>query len=278
MLARLLTERDLAAVAASHPLDISPPTDDRPFFFHMLRLRDALGAGTHSAPNDFNLRAVTVLGALLAIVLALTVLCVLGPLLVRGGAPPASALPWLAYFAAIGLGFMFVEISQVQRLIVFLGHPIYGLSVLLFALLLSSGLGSLLVPAIADPASARRSAWRLPALVVAVVVFGVVTPTVSDAFRGDATWIRIAVAAGLLFPLGLFLGAAFPIGMGAASLRHPSLTPWLWGVNGATSVCASVLAIAISLSLGISIAFWVGALCYLGAALALAAGLRRLPT
>lgn len=276
MLARLVTGRDLEAVAASYPLDVSPPTDDRPFFFHMLRLRDAFGSAEKLGVNDFNLRAVYVLGALLAIVLGLMLLCVFGPLALRGGLPPRSALPWLAYFAAIGLGFMFVEISQIQHLVVFLGHPTYGLSVLLFSLLLSSGLGSLLVPSIASPSDARRAAWRLPALVVAVVAFGLVTPVVSDAFRGDPTSIRIPVAAGLLFPLGLFLGTAFPLGMGAASLRHAELTPWLWGVNGATSVCASVVAVAISLSFGISAAFWTGALCYLGAALALAAGLSRL--
>ena len=276
MLARLVAGRDLGQVAASYPLDISPPTDDRPFFFHMLRLRDVFSSAESLAVNDFNLRAVHVLGALLAIVVGLLALCVIGPLAVLGRVPPASALPWLCYFAAIGLGFMFVEISQIQRLVVFLGHPTYGLSVLLFSLLLSSGIGSLSVPSIISPADARRAAWRVPALVAAVVVFGLVTPVVSRAFRGDPTWIRISVAAGLLFPLGLFLGTAFPLGMGAASLRHAEMTPWLWGVNGATSVCASVVAVMISMSFGISAAFWTGALCYLGAAAALAAGLVRL--
>ena len=99
-----------------------------------------------------------------------------------------------------------------------------------------------------------------------------VTPAISETFRGEPTWFRIGVAAALLFPLGIFLGAAFPLGMGAASLRHPTLTPWLWGINGATSVCASVIAIAISLSFGISAAFWTGAICYAVATAAFVAG------
>ena len=61
---------------------------------------------------------------------------------------------------------------------------------------------------------------------------------------------------------GLFMGMAFPLGMKLAAREHPALTPWLWGVNGATSVCASVLAVAIALSSSISAAFWAGWLAY----------------
>lgn len=276
LLAQLATGRALESATASQGLDLSPPTDDRPFFFHMLRFRDAFGGARHVVSNDFNLRAVRVLGALLAIVLGLTALCLVGPLAAtrRTRALPRGAWPWLVYFASIGLGFMFVEISQIQRLVVFLGHPTYGLSVLLFSLLLSSGIGSLLVPSIADRAAARRAAWRLPALLGVVAVFGLVTPAVTETFRADPTWLRIAIAVAMLSPLGLFLGAAFPLGMATASLRHAEIAPWLWGINGAMSVCASVVAIAISLAFGISAAFWVGALCYVGASAAFAVATR----
>lgn len=275
VIARLATSADLEAVAARQPLDVSAPTDDRPFFFHMLRLEDAFGVGPRpTVTNDFNLRAVRVLGALLVITLALTALFVIGPLAARGGPVPRRALPWLAYFGAIGLGFMFVEISQIQRLIVFLGHPTYGLTVLLFALLLSTGCGSALAPRIARLEEARRASWRLAVLVAAVAVFGLLTPFACDAFRGAAIALRIAVAISLLFPLGLALGAAFPLGMSAASIVHPRLTAWFWGANGATSVCASVVAVAIALWFGISASFWTGALCYVAACAAFAAATR----
>ena len=78
----------------------------------------------------------------------------------------------------------------------------------------------------------------------------------------------VLVAAGLLLPIGFFMGMAFPAGMSAAGARFPGMAPWFWGVNGAASVCASVLATAIALSLGISAAFWAGFGCYV---LALAA-------
>ena len=74
--------------------------------------------------------------------------------------------------------------------------------------------------------------------------------------------LRIALAIGIIFPIGLCMGVAFPIGMKLATKATPALTPWLWGVNGATSVCASVLALAIAFSSSISTSFWLGFSCY----------------
>jgi len=73
---------------------------------------------------------------------------------------------------------------------------------------------------------------------------------------------RIAVALAMLAPLGMLTGMAFPIGMGLAAHRVPTMTPWLWGINGATSVCASVLGVAISLVHGIGTAFAIGVAFY----------------
>lgn len=271
----------LATVAASEGregadplLDLSPPTDDRPFFFHVLKIGTVLSGRLAGRLDDINVRAVRVLGALLAIVVGLTAVFLIAPLVLRAGSVPRGSAPWLVYFGAIGFGFMCVEISQMQRLIVFLGHPIYGLTVLLFSLLLSSGIGSATVPRIESAAGARRQLWRLGALLAVLVAFGLATPPVIEALRGESTPVRIAASVALLFPLGLFLGMAFPLGMGAASLRHAAATPWFWGINGATSVCASVIALAIALSFGISGALWAGAACYVVAGASLALALR----
>jgi hypothetical protein len=275
------SQPSLATVAASEGregadprLDLSPPTDDRPFFFHVLKMGTVLRGKIAGRPDDINVRAVRVLGALLAIVVGLTLVFLIAPLALRGGAATRGAAPWMLYFGAIGFGFMCVEISQIQRLIVFLGHPIYGLTVLLFSLLLASGIGSATVPRIESETAARRQLWRLGALLAALVVFGLATPPAIEALRGESTPLRIAVSIALLFPLGLFLGMAFPLGMSAAALRHADATPWFWGINGATSVCASVVALAIALSFGISGALWAGAACYVIAVIALAFALR----
>ncbi len=128
---------------ASYPLNIEAPTDDTPFFFHMLRARDLLKASTYQGMNQINLKAVRVLGTLLGIVTALSAIAILAPLGLKRRVRKAQSVRLMIYFAAIGLAFMMVEIGQLERLIVFLGHPIYGLTVVLFVLLLASSLGSL---------------------------------------------------------------------------------------------------------------------------------------
>jgi hypothetical protein len=274
--AELVSGADVREVARAFPLDISPPTDDRPFFFNMLRLRDFFRDELARSPvNEFNQKAVATLGSLLALVLGLTLACLLVPLgLGSGRGALRGGLPFLGFFAAIGLGFMFVEISQMQRLIVFLGHPTYGLSVVLFSLLLSAGAGSALAPDASRPGGGRAALTRIALLLGVLGLFGALTPAVTEAFRAQPTPARIALATVLLLPLGGFMGMAFPMGMSLASARAPTLTPWLWGVNGATSVCASVLAVAIAMGAGISASFWTGVGCYALAGLALAAALR----
>ena len=124
----------------NYPINISAPTDDSPFFFNMIRLSDVFKSSFKFSDLDHNFKAVFTLAALLVIVLILTILCIILPLFFKSkNSNLKGSLFYLIYFASIGFGFMFIEISQMQRLIVFLGHPIYGLSVVLFSLLLSSG-------------------------------------------------------------------------------------------------------------------------------------------
>ena len=260
----------LADAIAAHPLNIAAPTDDTPFFFHMLRLRDVFNTARWHDQGivRFNMTAVGILGVLMVTVTILTAACIVLPLAVarsnrlrQGYGGPAAIAPHLLYFGAIGLGFMLVEISQVQRLAIFLGHPVYSLSVVLFSLLLSSGIGSLATARVQDrPQSSTRI---LLLLVVVLVAFGGITPLVIRYFDAASIATRIAVSVGILLPIGFLMGMAFPIGMRRALSEAPSIAPWLWGVNGAASVCASVLVVVIALGAGISAAFWVGAGCYL---------------
>ena len=249
--------KDLKTFAAKFPTNITPPVDDSPFFFNMLRLRDAFNRDLWGqAVHKFHMRAVFVLCALLATVVGLTALFIIVPLILTTKKNTLEgALPFFVFFAAIGFGFMLVEISQMQRLIIFLGHPTYGLSVVLLALLLSSGLGSYFTRGLN---TARSAILALAILLGVLIVFGMLTPYYIDVFRGSATTSRIAVATGILFLPGLFMGMAFPLGLKAAALRSSSITPWLWGINGATSVCASVLAVVIALGSSISASFWAG--------------------
>lgn len=268
---RIARGDDLTSLATSLLTNLAPPTDDSPFFFHMLRLQDIFVEGAFSLGTlAFNTSAVYTLGVLLIIVCLLTFLCIVVPLLLTTKKLERTelrrAFPLFLFFVGIGFGFMLVEISQLQRLTVFLGHPTYGLSVVLFSLLLSGGIGSYLTQRVKTHLI-RSTFIRLSLLLVVLLLIGLLTTPIIARLAGQTTVIRILVAVIILFPLGLFMGMAFPLGMKIASRQASSLTPWLWGINGATSVCASVLAVAISLNLGISVSYWTGFACYLFASL-----------
>jgi hypothetical protein len=265
--ARVLSSTEAREYIRSFPLDLSAPTDDRPFFFHMLRLKDFRDplAINFLDPNNGQLKAVRLLVVLLVVVGVLTLCCLIVPLVfasdrraVRGNGS------LLAYFCAIGLGFMFVEIAAMQRLMVVLGHPTYALSVVLFGVLVGTGIGSALSPKLVRP-DRLSPRGALLVLLGVLVAFGVAVPFMASALAGATTPVRLMTTGAILIAVGVFLGLPFPVGMAAAERKGPALMPWLWGLNGAASVLCSVLAAAVSLSAGITATFWCGVVCYVAA-------------
>jgi len=163
------------------------------------------------------------------------------------------------YFSAIGMGFMLIEISQMQRLMVFLGHPVYGLSVVLFTILLFGGIGSATVGA--NTARSRAVAVRVAGLLTTLVVAGLLTPLVTVWARSLSTDMRILVSVLLLAPPAFCMGMMFPLGLGAWR-RHHDLLPFFWSTNGITSMLASVLGMALSIQFGIAMTYALGACFY----------------
>ena len=136
----------------------------------------------------------------------------------------------------------------------------------LFALLVSGGIGSYLTENV-EMATLRGSVfWRMIVLLALLVAIGLITPAMIRTYVSSATVVRVGIALLLLMPAGLFMGMCFPLGMKAAAARSGDITAWLWGINGAMSVVASVLAVVIAMSFGISASWWTGVGCY-GAAL-----------
>jgi hypothetical protein len=245
--------------------DISPPTDDRPFFFQMADLDTFRQGGIFR--DDLVTRPVLILVGLALVVFGMAAFCIAFPLhLARRTFGDRRArrrlLPFCAYFAGIGLGFLMIEVAQLQRFSIFLGHPTYGLSVVLFAILVFGGIGSLLTERFLRTDQRWSLVAPLAVLIGVVVASGIATPAVIDALDSATTPARIAAAVALLAPLALIMGMPFAVGMRAAAASPGTPTALLWGINGATSVCASVLGLVIALFVGISAAFWSGALAY----------------
>ncbi len=164
---RLILAPDRQQFAASYPLDISATTDDRPFFFHTTRLRDQFQTAFGRSMLFGN--GLSALLTLFGISALLVLLFVVGPLLVSGSRPGAGWAPWLVYFAALGAGFMLLEVAVLQRFVLLLGHPVYSLTVTLFSLLLGTGVGSLVSRRIETRRVQTATVRALIAIVVATV-------------------------------------------------------------------------------------------------------------
>lgn len=267
---QILRAPDLQAFVAAYPYLVGPPTDDRPFFFHFLRGRLAAGDVPDRTKDPFQFMrqwndAQKLMYLLIAVVTILAATFFLAPLLVLARRPatvPAMvAAPALLYFACLGYGFMMLEIPLLQRFVLLLGYPVYALAVVLFALLLFSGTGSLLSARFTAPPGAALTRVLL-AIVALALVYIATVPGLITAFIGTPLAVRIALTVLLLAPIGLLLGMAYPLGITILRTFGPELVPWAWGLNGALSVVASVFAIFLGSRIGFSGAFLTGVAAY----------------
>ena len=277
ILLRIVTAVDrsaLDAYTASLEFDLTPPTDDRPFFFNQLPLSKPFRAFAHATsllaagPEGGGIRHGNLVATLTLLVLwfialifvAAAILLPLRNVLRDVGVMPATR--GTLYFALIGTGFMMVEIGLLQRMTVFLGHPIYSLSVLLFSLILTTGIGSFLSDKWTLDNPLRMVIWASLTggyLLILPLILSELFMVFNDAALGA----RIAICIASIAPAGLLLGFGFPTGMRLMAAIDPRPTPWFWGINGAAGVLASISAIAVSLALGIASTLILGALCYL---------------
>lgn len=263
---RLLASGGSPDFYRAFPFDITPTSDDRPFFYYMFKPLDFVKLFTFPAKSQFEDRAVLTLRNLLVVVSGFVALFLLLPLLVwrRSQLREPGTARRLFYFACLGLGFMLVEIGLMRRFILFLGPPIYSLAVILCALLVFSGLGSLLADRVPAGRERRALGWLLLALVLLLNFYIFLLPLPLAAWMGLPVAARCLVAGCLLIPLGLLLGMPLPLGM---RLFHKdgSGVPWAWGVNSATSVLGALLAVVAAMNFGFTLTLLGGELIYLAA-------------
>jgi MFS family permease len=195
----------------------------------------------------------------------------------RDGGSPAVHGRWrfFVYFASLGLGFMLIEISMIQRFALLLGFPTLSLSVSLFTLLIATAIGARW--------SGVVGRWRLglPAvaavLVVVALAYLATADPITDAALAWPQWSRIALVFALLFPVGLLLGVFLPAGMDAvvaatagadeAEQDRGRLVAWSWAVNGFFSVLGASLTTLISMTFGFDRAVLAGLALYVLATL-----------
>lgn len=268
----LLDPASYQQALARAPVDITPPQDDRPFFFFHLRA-DEIWSGLRNNNYGalFYLTAVRVLFQLVCIVGALTLVFVVLPLVARRQRP---RLDCALYFGLIGFAYMTVEIAMLQILNIYLGHPIYSLIVILSGLLLSSALGGPVLRKLQGPDPDRLHVWPLLLTISVGGLCWLSYPWLLQN-QGLSTPARIFVSWAILGPLGVAMGMPFPLAFRWLGRSQPEFGSWYWGVNGAASVMASVLSIILALLYGLRVVFGVGLAAYGLAALALHSIARR---
>jgi len=225
-------------IVAASEANLTPPTDDRPFFYQFER-----GVPGELVPLLFGAATVLLLGG--------------GALgwtqrRVRPAAPRWAPL----YFAALGVGFMAVEIALIQQMRLFLGHPTVAVTAVLATLLLGGGLGSELAGRWSR--AGHIPAWPLGGVLTALGVWLLLWPLAAETFRGAETWGRLLIATSSVLPLAFFMGMPFALGLRAVGRfggRHVALA---WAVNGVTTVVGSVLSFALAVLLGFSHVLWLG--------------------
>ena len=263
---RFFTSPEPKGFLASYPYDVLPATDDSPFFFQFGRWRDAnlLGTGWRENPIGLSGRLVLLTTLVQALALALALLVV--PLLFgrRRLGQRRRARGALLYFFSIGLSFMLLEITLMQRFTLFLGHPVYALTLVLAVLLVSAGAGSICAPKICTATRGPRFVFVAIVGVVLAYAFGL--PMAFHAALGCGLATRLMIGLLLLFPLGFLLGVPFPVAVASLADEHAMpLLGWAWAANGCASVLGPILAVLLAMDLGFSIVMVVAAAGYAAA-------------
>ena len=263
---KMITAANPADVWNAFETNVNPTYDNNPFFFNSIRLSNLQGALTGVGEWQKTNLGTFVLFALFAITSVLVLLFIIGPLIfVRSRAmtgEKAGRMSYLFYFACLGAGFIIVEVAMIQKFILFLGHPVYALAVILFSLLTFSALGSYLSGRLDETRMKETLVKLIGAVVLMVFAYILLLPPI---FYG-LVWLphpaRIVIAVVLMAPLALVMGMPMPIGIKLLSKSAPQIIPWAWGVNGATSVMGSVGALVIAILTGFNQALIVGAGLY----------------
>ncbi|WP_051669580.1 hypothetical protein [Bryobacter aggregatus] len=266
----LLTTGDREKFYANYHYNVTPVNDNRPFFFYTVQPRDVWSffqsKDTENADYKIN-RAVPMLFGVLFVSVIATIVTLLLPPLVLGQKLPSDRKlrVFLLYFVCLGAGYIMIQVSLIQKFVLLLGHPTYALTVIIFSMLLSSGLGSFYSKRIVRE-NPERLRIVLLMIVILVPVLGFFAGLVSDVGPDWPMALKMAATVAVITPLGFLMGIPFPTGLATLEGWEKTAVRWGWSMNAASSVLGSALAIFFAIYLGLYQTLVLGGLLYLVAA------------
>lgn len=255
---------DKAGFMRDFPRNITPTTDDKPYFFNFYKWRNPWAARKYlSEPSQVSHGNPLFLFGQLALSSFLALVFLIVPLWIfrRRGIDRAHMGNFLIYFAGLGMGFIGLEVSLIQKLTLFLGHPLYSISVTLFSILIFTGLGSVFSARWLKFVDAK--VWLVP-IGLAVLVVGVIFGSPALVQHGIALPlpVRIAIAVVILAPFGLLLGVPFAYGIRLLNTFNVTMIPWAWAVNASCTVVGSILTVIVSMALGFRVVMALAVVIY----------------
>jgi hypothetical protein len=258
---------------ADYKFNLTPATDDRPYFDNFFKWTSLPEQVALHGSSGYPLaeRGYLILLATVAQALPIALLLIVAPLpFLRTRASGGDRLRTLLYFASLGLAFLFIEIVFIQRITLFLGHPLYAIAVVLAAFLIFAGLGAAASKAVADAIAQRLKLPPIAAVGAAVAVLAVVyiaiLPFLLNALLALPAPARTIASVALIAPLAFAMGMPFPLGLSVLAAREPALVPWAWGINGCASVLSPVLAMLLAIHFGFAVVVALAATLYVVAA------------
>ena len=265
----LLTSPDPAAWERGYLYDVSPVSDNRPFFFYTVQPRDLWGflsnASKDTADYKVNKAVPLLFESLFVSIAAVLIILLLPPLVLRARLPrERSTLLFLLYFFFIGAGYIMIEVALIQKFVLFLGQPVYALTCAIFTLLLSSGLGSFFSRRVVGRDDGRLKI-ALAVIAVLVAVLALLIGVVLTAGVGLPLPVKILATIAMIAPAGFMMGMPFPTGLARLEERNSAAVRWAWSLNAASSVLGSVGALVCAIYLGLMETLLVGGALYLGA-------------
>jgi hypothetical protein len=225
-----------------------------------------LTTASHASADYKINRAVPLLFGLIVVsIFATLVILALPPVVLRQRLPAGEgAIRALLYFLCIGAGYILIQVALIQKFVLFLGSPTYALTVIIFSMLVSSGLGSFF-----SRKFVRTSLKRLMAVLVFIVITimmlaSVVTP-VTEGGVGFSFPLKALISVLLIAPSGFAMGMPFPTGLSRLERIMPESVRWAWAINSAASVLGSAGAIVLAIYFGLENTLIIGGLFYAGA-------------
>ncbi len=268
---QLLLAKDPQTWEHDYQFDITPVTDNRPFFFYTVQPRDLsafiLQTGSKSADYKVNVAVPKLFDAMFVSIVAVGIILVLPPLVLGTRLPSEKSVRgFLLYFLAIGMGYILIEVAMIQKFVLFLGHPVYALTVVIFSMLVSSGLGSYASRKLVGDDSGRLVKALVMVAVLVAILAAIVQPVLSSGV-GLPFFVKVMLTIVMLAPAGFAMGLPFPTGLRMLERAHEPSVRWAWSLNAAASVLGSVGALVLALYLGLVETLLIGGALYVVAAL-----------